>query len=115
MAKQYSRREILRAMMLGGGLIAGELWWPGQKLISIPTTEEVLRFTATERYSMGWADERMVFGLAQVKPEGGIVHYDPDPLTLEGNEEAVVWQRVDGSEIFDRVEAKRQAKLLGRL
>lgn len=78
MAKQYSRREILSAIMLGGGVIAGELWWPGQKLISIPTTDEVLRYTATERYSHGWTDPRGGFGLAQAKPEGGVVHYDAD-------------------------------------
>lgn len=37
---KYSRREILRAAALGGGLIAGELWWPGKRLISVPNTSE---------------------------------------------------------------------------
>ncbi len=36
MTRQFSRREILRAATLGGMMIAGELWIPGQKLISIP-------------------------------------------------------------------------------
>jgi len=33
----FSRREFLAAMMAGGAVIAGELWIPGQKLISIPS------------------------------------------------------------------------------
>lgn len=36
-AAGFTRRQILRAVALGGGLIAGELWWPGRTLISIPT------------------------------------------------------------------------------
>lgn len=31
-----NRRDVLRAMALGGGIVAGELWIPGQRLISIP-------------------------------------------------------------------------------
>jgi hypothetical protein len=31
-----NRRDVLRAIALGGGLIAGELWIPGQSLVSIP-------------------------------------------------------------------------------
>ncbi len=91
MSQEYSRREILRAIMLGGGVIAGELWWPGQKLISIPTTEEVLRYTATERYSYGWTDPGGVFGSAPIKAEGQWVPYDPHSDTLEGNEEALMF------------------------
>jgi hypothetical protein len=30
------RREFLRGLALGGVVVAGELWIPGQKLISIP-------------------------------------------------------------------------------
>ena len=33
----FSRREFLAAMMAGGAVVAGELWIPGQKLISIPS------------------------------------------------------------------------------
>jgi len=33
----FSRREFLAVMMAGGAVIAGELWIPGQKLISIPS------------------------------------------------------------------------------
>ena len=33
----HSRRDILRAIALGGGLVAGELWTPGAKLISLPS------------------------------------------------------------------------------
>ena len=94
MNKHYSRREILRAIMLGGGIIAGELWWPGQKLISIPSTEEVLRYTAMERYSYGYTDGRAAFGSVPIKPEGQRVLYDQsDPEQV--------------------AELKRQARLLG--
>ena len=31
----FSRREFLAAMAAGGLVVAGELWIPGQKLISI--------------------------------------------------------------------------------
>jgi len=126
--KQFSRREILRAMMLGGGVIAGELWWPGQKLISIPSTEEVVKYTATERYSHGWVDER-AFGMAHVKPEGAEVIYDPGAMDFreESLEQMVIDIRRDQkgkilalkprtiikSETFDRDEAKRQALVLG--
>ena len=89
MDKQYSRRQILRAIALGGGFIAGELWWPGRKLISIPTTDEVLRYTATERYSHAWVDER-AFGLAQVKPEGESVIYDPGLVFNEASLEQMI-------------------------
>lgn len=93
MAKQYSRREILRAMMLGGGLIAGELWWPGKTLISIPEEQGPLVYKATMRFSHGWVDERNVFGLAPIKPEGGVVMYD------EG--QSVEWSRVDDPKSYD--------------
>lgn len=32
-----SRRDLLRTLALGGAVVAGELWIPGQKLISIPS------------------------------------------------------------------------------
>lgn len=32
----FSRREFMKAVMAGGAVIAGELWVPGAKLISIP-------------------------------------------------------------------------------
>ncbi len=31
-----NRRELLRGLALGGAVIAGELWIPGKRLISIP-------------------------------------------------------------------------------
>lgn len=31
-----NRRDVLRAIALGGGVVAGELWIPGQRVISIP-------------------------------------------------------------------------------
>ncbi len=40
---KYSRREILRAFALGGSFIAGKLWIPGQKLISIPASGGVIK------------------------------------------------------------------------
>jgi len=32
-----NRRELLKGLMAGGMIVAGELWVPGQKLISIPS------------------------------------------------------------------------------
>lgn len=32
-----NRRELLKGLMAGGMIVAGELWIPGQKLISIPS------------------------------------------------------------------------------
>ena len=86
----YSRRQILRALALGGGVIAGELWWPGRKLISIPSEQE-LRYKATEHYGFGYTDVRAseMFGLAVVKPEGQSVLYDPIVA------QKVEWSRLD--------------------
>ena len=36
--RTYTRREILRAVALGGGLVAGELWMPGRTLISVSSS-----------------------------------------------------------------------------
>lgn len=33
----FSRREFLAVLAAGGMVVAGELWIPGQKLISIPS------------------------------------------------------------------------------
>jgi len=90
--KQYSRRQILRAIALGGGFIAGELWWPGRKLISIPQPDTELRYKATERYSYGWTQDLPDpgFGLAVVKPEGEEVIYDPGLVFSEASLEQMV-------------------------
>ncbi len=113
--------------MLGGGLIAGELWWPGKKLILIPGGNfdpETLKYTATERFSHGWVDARSV---------GLPTYSDKHSDVLYGNEEALVFSedsleqividiRRDGGQklsikprtiTFDRDEAKRQARVLG--
>jgi hypothetical protein len=42
-----NRRDLLRAIALGGGLVAGEIWIPGARKIFLP--EGDLRFKATER------------------------------------------------------------------
>ncbi len=46
----YNRRQIMRAFALGGMFVAGELWIPGQRLISIPklrgTMEELEQIVA---------------------------------------------------------------------
>ena len=52
---EFSRRDILRALALGGAVVAGELWIPGQRLISIP--KQQLRYKATERFSPGWTED----------------------------------------------------------
>jgi hypothetical protein len=35
---KVSRREFFKCLAAGGAVVAGELWIPGQKLISIPKT-----------------------------------------------------------------------------
>lgn len=32
-----TRRELLRAIALGGGIVAGELWVPGARKVFLPT------------------------------------------------------------------------------
>ena len=32
----FSRRELLKCLAAGGAIVAGELWIPGAKIISIP-------------------------------------------------------------------------------
>ncbi len=124
MAKQYSRREMLRALALGGAVVAGELWIPGQKLISIPSEQE-LRYKATYRYSHGWTHEGAGFGSAVVKPEGGVVMYDaayenaerqamtdPAEWTLEGNEEALVFNEASLEQIVIDIRDDMENKFL---
>ena len=36
-----TRRELLRAIALGGGIVAGELWVPGARKVFIPRAPEV--------------------------------------------------------------------------
>ena len=40
-AVKYSRRQVLRAFALGGGLIAGELWIPGATKIFLPSKLQI--------------------------------------------------------------------------
>lgn len=39
-----NRRELLRGLALGGAVIAGEMWIPGKKLISIPKLPPAAKF-----------------------------------------------------------------------
>jgi len=39
-----NRRDLFKCLAAGGMVIAGELWIPGQKLISIPKTKELWFF-----------------------------------------------------------------------
>lgn len=70
MTKQYTRREILRAAALGGMMIAGELWIPGQTLISIPA-------------SRIWTFEDRLFDMifTNVNPFGDVI--EPDGRIVE--------------------------------
>lgn len=44
-ASGIDRRTFLRGLALGGAVIAGEMWIPGAKVISIPKIPEVERYT----------------------------------------------------------------------
>ncbi len=37
----YTRRELLRCLALGGAVVGGVLWIPGARLISIPREPEI--------------------------------------------------------------------------
>jgi len=52
----YSRREFLRCLALGGAVVAGELWIPGQRVISLPDV----------RATDSWRD--VIFDIAPNKP-----------------------------------------------
>ena len=61
----HSRREILRAFALGGMFVAGELWIPGRKLISIPKVEPV--------FPEGWVVAEEIIEPGQIGIQSGIM------------------------------------------
>ncbi len=66
----YSRRQILRAFALGGSfVVAGELWIPGQRLISIPKPQ--LKYKATEHFTF----DEIKLSVQQMVDEAFNVHY----------------------------------------
>lgn len=70
----HTRRQLLRAAALGGGLIAGELWVPGAKLISIPKPRESWRFVS--RYNnieINCSSSHSVFRYAIRNVDTGII------------------------------------------
>jgi hypothetical protein len=65
---KYTRRQILRAAALGGALIAGELWIPGQRSIFLPLKERL-------------TDYHLI-----LDPEGNVVaKVMPDLINLDAN------------------------------
>jgi hypothetical protein len=46
----------MRALALGGAMVAGELWIPGRTFISLPPPR-LLKYKATERFSPGWTED----------------------------------------------------------
>ena len=46
-----TRRELLRAIALGGGIVAGELWVPGARKIFIPRAPEVFWDLGNDDYT----------------------------------------------------------------
>jgi len=77
---QFSRRSILRALALGGAVIAGELWIPGKKVISIP---KLSVYAGMDLAFKGSYSEAAVFmshyGWKRVwwSGEDGKIHVDP--------------------------------------
>ena len=49
-----NRRELLKGLMAGGVIIAGELWIPGKKLISIPNYNFSPTILLLEQTPIGW-------------------------------------------------------------
>jgi hypothetical protein len=76
MSEPISRRSFLRGLALGGAVIAGELWIPGAKVISIPKrplTEDNLE-----------AELKYVY-----RTYGTSIAYTRDPLSAEEYERMV--------------------------
>ena len=76
-----NRRELLRGLALGGTVIAGELWIPGKKLISIPKPLprvegdfdiSALRYFTSEKW---YIPDR--FAWVKVWQENGVLHVMP--------------------------------------
>lgn len=106
----YSRRQILRAFALGGSfVVAGELWIPGQKLISIPKPQ--LKYKATE-HLIEWSVQQMVDEAFDIEykryhdlwiacsQEGGAM------LSKDGIE----WERIKPSELYVTDEALEESR-----
>lgn len=61
----HSRREILRAFALGGMFVAGELWIPGKRFISIPKVAPV--------FPEGWVVAEEIIEPGQVGISSGVM------------------------------------------
>ncbi len=73
-----NRRQLLRAIALGGGLVAGEIWIPGQKLISIPKVAKrphyIVYYNETLLHIVDCGSSDLTV-LSRVDPQTGKIHY----------------------------------------
>ncbi len=105
---EFSRREMLRALALGGAVVAGELWIPGQRLISIPkqwafphgwiVTQEIveegmcyLPGAITEMTDLQWKQYENVY--VACYQEGGAIR-------SVMSEDLLTWEHIKPAELY---------------
>ncbi len=95
---EFSRREMLRALALGGAVVAGELWIPGQTLISIPNDGIALwsiphpALEATEH----WKD--MVY--AQYLDQFVACYEEGGAMKSVVSDDGITWQHIKPAELY---------------
>jgi len=74
-----NRRQLLKGLMAGGVIVAGELWVPGKKLISIPSRKV---FTGVDLALKGGVATIQIMETMPGDRLRVLVHYDdgPDPV-----------------------------------
>lgn len=105
---EYSRRDMLRCLALGGAVVAGELWIPGQRLISIPkqlgfphgwiVSQEIvedgmcyLPSTLREMTDLQWKQYENVF--VACYQEGGAIRQVM-------SEDGLTWEHIKPAELY---------------
>ncbi len=97
---EFSRREVLRAMALGGAVVAGELWIPGQTLISIPNAGVVL--TRGEWGSLLGAEMNRVFDIQYRKFQDVYVacYQDGGAMKSVVSDDGINWEHIKHQDLY---------------
>jgi hypothetical protein len=99
---RMNRRELLKGLMAGGVIVAGELWMPGSKLISIPNGKV---FTGVD---LALKNEVSTIQIMDTMPGDRVrvlVHYDDGPDPVE-----YIVRNVIGNEVKIEVPLRNQFK-----
>ncbi len=97
---EFSRRDILRCLALGGAVVAGELWIPGQRVISIPNAG--LALTAAEWVSLIHADMSRVFDIAYAKYQDVFVacYQEGGAIRSVVSKDGIDWEHIKHKDLF---------------